>query len=169
MKLEQIEVTKLKPAKYNPRIIGKEEFAGLVESVKKYGQVENLIVNKDMTLISGHQRLNAMIHLGFKTADCYMVDLNKTEEKKLNLLMNSKAIQGSWDELKLAETLETLKTELDYKDLKLDKLEELDLSSFNPEENVAEADRLDMKKEFECPSCGFRGTPKEFTDGIKEN
>lgn len=56
MKLETINLDKLNPAEYNPRTITDDEFNGLVESLKTFGQQENLIVNKDMTIISGHQR-----------------------------------------------------------------------------------------------------------------
>ena len=64
MKLETIKLSELNPAEYNPRTITAEEFEGLKESLKTFGQQENLIVNKDMTIISGHQRYEAMKALG---------------------------------------------------------------------------------------------------------
>jgi len=82
MKLKIIEIEKIKPANYNPRIISKDEFAGLIKSLITFGQQENLIVNKDMTLISGHQRLEAMKTLNFKDAVCNVVNLDKKQEKK---------------------------------------------------------------------------------------
>lgn len=128
MKLETIKLSELNPAEYNPRTITKEEFNGLVESLKTFGQQENLIVNKDMTVISGHQRLEAMKSLGWTEAVCNMVDLDKHQEKKLNVIMNSTAISGKYDELKLAEILEELKLDDDYESLRLHKLDPLDLS-----------------------------------------
>ena len=128
MKLETIELSKLNPAEYNPRTITKEEFEGLKESLKTFGQQENLIVNKDNTIISGHQRFEAMKALGWTEAVCNMVDLDKHAEKKLNVIMNSTAISGKYDDLKLSEILEELKLDDDYESLRLDKLEPLDLS-----------------------------------------
>ena len=137
MKLETIQLSKLNPAEYNPRQITKEEFEGLKESLKTFGQQENLIVNKDMTIISGHQRYEAMKKLGWTEAVCNMVDLDKHQEKKLNVIMNSTAISGKYDDLKLSEILEELKLDDDYESLRLDKLEPLDLSDVEVEEDEA--------------------------------
>lgn len=137
MKLETLKLSELNPAKYNPRTITKEEFEGLKESLNTFGQQENLIVNKDMTVISGHQRLEAMKALGWTEAVCNMVDLDKHQEKKLNVIMNSTAISGKYDDLKLSEILEELKLDDDYESLRLDKLEPLDLSDVEVEEDEA--------------------------------
>ena len=137
MNIETIQLTNINPAEYNPRIITKDEFEGLKTSLQTFGQQENLIVNKDMTLISGHQRLQAMLALGWTDAVCNVVDLDKHEEKKLNVLMNSQAISGQWDDLKLAEILEELKLDDNYESLRLNKLEPLDLSLDGIEEDDA--------------------------------
>ena len=135
MNIETIQLTNINPAEYNPRIITKDEFEGLKTSLQTFGQQENLIVNKDMTLISGHQRLQAMLALGWTDAVCNVVDLDKHEEKKLNVLMNSQAISGQWDDLKLAEILEELKLDDNYESLRLNALEPLDLSPTEVEED----------------------------------
>ena len=137
MNITTIPISKLNPAEYNPRVITKDEFSGLKTSLKTFGQQENLIVNKDMTLISGHQRLEAMKALGWEEAVCNVVDLDKHEEKKLNVLMNSQAISGQWDDLKLAEILEELKLDDNYEALRLNELEPLDLSPTEVEEDEA--------------------------------
>ncbi len=135
MNITTIPLTNINPAEYNPRSITKDEFAGLKESLSTFGQQENLIVNKDMTLISGHQRLQAMLSLGWTEAICNVVDLDKHEEKKLNVLMNSQAISGQWDDLKLSEILEELKLDDNYESLRLNALEPLDLSPTEVEED----------------------------------
>jgi len=137
MKLETLQLNKLNPAKYNPRTITKDEFEGLKTSLKTFGQQENLIVNKDMTIISGHQRYNAMNALGWTEAVCNLVDLDKHAEKKLNVIMNSTAISGKYDDLKLSEILEELKLDDDYESLRLNELEPLDLSPTEVEEDEA--------------------------------
>lgn len=164
MKLETLKLSELNPAEYNPRTITKEEFAGLIESLKTFGQQENLIVNKDMTIISGHQRYQAMKKLGWTEAVCNMVDLDKHAEKKLNVIMNSTAISGKYDDLKLSEILEELKLDDDYEALRLDKLEPLDLSDIEVEEDEAPEVSQDppvsklgeiyqLGKWVYCPTC----------------
>lgn len=137
MNLKTISLDKLNPAPYNPRFISAEEFKGLTKSLETFGQQENLIVNKDMTLISGHQRYEAMKKLGWTEATCNVVDLDKHQEKKLNVIMNSTAISGKYDDLKLSEILEELKLDDDYESLRLNVLEPLDLSPTEVEEDEA--------------------------------
>lgn len=127
MNIQEIELEKLVPAAYNPRKITDKEFKGLCESIKAFGQTENFIVNKDMTIISGHQRFSAMRYLGKKTAFCNVLDLDKNQEKKLNVVMNSPAISGKWDSDKLTEILIELKDEEDFGKLRLDELKTLDI------------------------------------------
>lgn len=137
MNITTIALSKLNPAEYNPRTITKDEFEGLKQSLTTFGQQENLIVNKDMTIISGHQRYQAMTALGWEEAVCNLVDLDKHQEKKLNVIMNSTAISGKYDDLKLAEILEELKLDEDYEALRLNVLEPLDLSPTEVEEDEA--------------------------------
>lgn len=158
MNLKQIKLDDINPALYNPRVITDVEFDGLVKSLNIFGQQENLIVNKDMTLVSGHQRLEAMKFLGWTEATCNMVDLTKTQEKKLNVTMNNKAIEGKWDDLKLAEILEDLKLEDDYEPLRLNKLEPLDLSD----------NKAKKRKLMTCPECQFEGEETDFKHKYEE-
>ena len=81
-----------------------------------------LVINKDMTVIGGHQRLKVLIELGYTEIECIVVDLDKTSEKALNIALNK--IQGDWDEEKLESLLKELKTE-NF---------DLDLTGFNSEE-----------------------------------
>lgn len=128
MHIEQLQISQLKPATYNPRTISKDEFKGLKASLKKYGLVEPIIVNKDYTIIGGHMRVKAWTELGNTTAPCYVLDLDKHNEKKLNVLLNSQQISGQYDDLKLEEILQDLKLDEDYHELRLNKLATLDLS-----------------------------------------
>lgn len=134
MDIRALKLKDLNPAEYNPRTITKDEFDGLKKSLETFGQQENLIVNKDNTIISGHQRFEAMKALGWTEAFCNVVDLDKKQEKKLNVIMNSSAITGTFDDLKLSEILEELKFDEDYTPLRLDVLEPLDLSNIDPED-----------------------------------
>jgi len=137
--LREIPVAELKPAKYNPRTIDDPSFEALLASIRDFGQRENLIVNKDMTVISGHMRLKAMVQLGHTHAMCDVLDLDKKQEKKLNLIMNNPNMQGQFDTLKVDQILAELSVSED--DLALYRLPELgtlDLSD-NPPDPEAEA------------------------------
>ena len=105
-----ISIDKLKPAKYNPRVElqpGDEEYEKIKNSIEKFGYAESIVVNKDLTVISGHQRLNVLKNLGYKEIEVAQVNLSKKEEKALNVALNK--ITGQWDEAKLADLFADLK------------------------------------------------------------
>jgi hypothetical protein len=129
-----LKVSDLKFADYNPRTITKDAYRGLTKSIKKYGLNMPILVNSDNTIISGHQRVRVCKDLGVEEVKCYVYDLERLDEEELNILMNSSAISGEFEEIQLAEMLENQKDREDYKELQLDKLEPLDLSEENTEE-----------------------------------
>lgn len=110
MNIQIIKIDKLIPATYNPRKDlkpGDPEYIKIKNSIENFGYVSPLIINKDMTVIGGHQRLKVLKELGFTELECIVVDLDKTKEKALNIALNK--IQGDWDEEKLEALLQELK------------------------------------------------------------
>lgn len=72
MKIQKINIQKLKPAIYNPRKNLKpedEEYQKIKNSILEYGCVMPLVVNKDMTIIGGHQRLKVLKNVGFQVRE----------------------------------------------------------------------------------------------------
>lgn len=109
---ERRRIDTLKPAEYNPRKRlqpGDSEYEALKRSIETFGYVDPIIVNKDGTVIGGHQRLFVLSDLGYLEADVAVVDLNKQDEKALNIALNK--ISGEWDEEKLAAIFSELKLE----------------------------------------------------------
>lgn len=115
MNIQKINIEKLKAAEYNPRKDLKpedEEYQKIKRSILEFGYVAPIIVNADMTVIGGHQRLKVLKELGYEEVECNVVDLDKTKEKALNIALNK--ITGEWDNSKLEELLAELKeTDID--------------------------------------------------------
>lgn len=110
MNIQIIDIQKLKPAEYNPRKDLKpedEEYQKIKKSLVEFGYVAPIIVNNDMTVIGGHQRLKVLQELGYTEIECNVVDLDKNKEKALNIALNK--ITGDWDNGKLEELLAELK------------------------------------------------------------
>ena len=110
--MKKIPVGDLKPAEYNPRKKlkkGDKEYERIENSIKEFGFADPLVVNKDMTVIGGHQRLTVATALGYTEVPCMVVDVDKTREKALNIALNK--ITGAWDEQLLADLLMDLKEE----------------------------------------------------------
>lgn len=66
--LKMLPVTVLRPAEYNPRKKlkkGDKEYEKIKASIEEFGLADPLVVNADMTIIGGHQRLTVAIDLGY--------------------------------------------------------------------------------------------------------
>ena len=102
--LKMLPVSVLKPAAYNPRKKlkkGDKEYKKIENSIREFGFADPLVVNADMTIIGGHQRLTVAIDLGYTEVPCAVVDVDKTREKALNIALNK--ITGAWDDQMLAD------------------------------------------------------------------
>ncbi len=115
MNIQKINILKLKPSEYNPRKDLQpedEEYIKIKNSILEFGYVAPVIINADMTVIGGHQRLKVLKELGYEEIQCIVVDLDKNKEKALNLALNK--ISGEWDNDKLEAILAELKeTDID--------------------------------------------------------
>ena len=112
--LKVLPVSVLRPAEYNPRKKlkkGDKEYEKIKNSIEEFGFADPLVVNADMTIIGGHQRLTVAMDLGYSEVPCAVVDVDKVREKALNIALNK--ITGAWDEQMLADLLTDLK-EADY-------------------------------------------------------
>tara|TARA_B100001250_G_C19794106_1_gene787963 strand:- start:64 stop:555 length:492 start_codon:yes stop_codon:yes gene_type:complete len=127
MKIESKLVKNLNPASYNPRQISSKQYKDLKESIKKFGLVDPIIVNKDNTVIGGHQRLKVCKELKYIEIDCVMLDLSKEEERELNIRLNKNTGDFDMDILANEFDIEEL-TDWGFKhidlDVNIDKIEE---------------------------------------------
>jgi ParB-like chromosome segregation protein Spo0J len=105
--ITKMQVSKLKPAPYNPRKISPQEMNKLKRSIEEYGVVENLVFNKRTGfVVGGNQRLKAIKALKIKEVPVIVVDLDEQREKALNLALNK--ISGEWDNDALKLVLQDL-------------------------------------------------------------
>lgn len=96
MKIEQVKISELKPAQYNPRQLKKSQFEALRESLDKFGFVDPVVVNKkNNVIVGGHQRVKVWQDLGNEMVPVFWVDLDEAEERRLNVTLN--AVTGEWD------------------------------------------------------------------------
>lgn len=147
MQIEQIAINKLKLAKYNPRKITDTAMNGLIKSIQIFGIPQPIIVNKDMTVIGGHQRVKACGELGYEQVPCIVLDVDKQKEKAMNISLNNKHIEGEFTDV-LQELLKDLKLDFpSYEDLQLDKLENIVGDINNGDEN-SEWAKMDNVEDF---------------------
>ena len=112
--VREINISELKIAQYNPRIKlepGMPEWEKLKDSIERFGNVEPIVWNeKTGNVVGGHQRLAVLRSMGYKNISCSVVNLDKNEEKLLNIALNK--IRGQWDYEKLEDILKNFDYEV---------------------------------------------------------
>jgi len=161
MEVINIKIEKLNPAKYNPRLDLQpedKEYQDIKKSIVEFGLVEPLVINKDMTVIGGHQRLKVLKDFNYSTIPCIIVDLDKQKEKMLNIALNK--ISGDWDRGRLKDILEELDTgefDISLTGFNEQEIEGL-MTEFHVEDEEINEKEVDenMETENECPKCGYK-------------
>jgi hypothetical protein len=158
--METVNINKLKGMKYNPREISNFDKENLKRSIKEFGNVRPIVVNKDYTIIGGHQTINALKELGWKEVDVIRLDLTEEKAKLLNLALNR--ISGEFNQELLDKFIEdidnlslsgfseaeinNLKNSYDYGDLSKD-IKDLELEHLETIEWTA---KFKNEKEFKA-------------------
>lgn len=102
-----VALKELNPAVYNPRKWSKKATDDLTESIKRFGLIDPIIVNKARgnTVVGGHFRLHVAKKLGYTEVPCVFVSIeDEQKEKELNLRLNKNSGDWDWSLLKDWET-----------------------------------------------------------------
>ncbi len=157
MNIKKIKIEELIPATYNPRKdleAGDEEYEKIKKSIEHFGYIDPIIVNSDMTVIGGHQRLKVLKELEYKEVECVLVDLSKDEEKALNIALNK--ISGEWDEEKLSDLLKDINA-VGIAELTGFGLDELEKYLYGDSEKEVIEDNFDLEEAIQEDSTTKRG------------
>ena len=121
----------------------------------EFGYVDPVIVNQDMTVIGGHQRITVLKTLGYTEIDCVVIDIDKTREKALNVALNK--VTGEWNQELLADLIKDLQS-LDY-DVSFTGFEppEIDQLFNDVHSKEIKEDDFDVEKELAEPALTKRG------------
>ena len=114
MNIVQRKVSELVPYSKNAKKHDKTQIANVAESIKQYGFVQPLVIDKDSVIVIGHCRALAAKKLGMETVPCVCVDDLTPEQVNALRLVDNKSNESDWD-----------------MDLLADELPELDLSAFD--------------------------------------
>ena len=149
-KIQTIPLKNLKDNPKNPREITKKQLKHLEDLIKDFGLIDKPIVNLDMTIIGGHQRIRILKKKKIKEVDCWIPDIQLEPAQIDRLCVGLNLNQGHWDWDCLAnefEPLDLLNWGFTEEQLIGSCKEAEDLLSDSPDENS-------NKKKKACPNCG---------------
>lgn len=138
-----VEVDKLKEYPNNPRR-NEKAVKPVANSLKKFGFLNPIIVNRDMVILAGHTRLKAAKEDGLKTVPVIVVDdMTEAQEKAFRLADNRVAELSTWDDEKLKKEMAAV----DADDWSEFGVSDRELKKYEPDSD-----------ELVCPKCGCRFT-----------
>ena len=148
--MELVSIDKLIPYINNARTHSADQINKLRSSLRAFGFINPVIVDRELNVIAGHGRIAAAKEEGIKEVPCVYVDyLNDAQKKAYILADNRMAMDAGWDEELLRVEIEALKGE-DF-DVSLTGFDEAELADLFKDENDtgAEDDDYDLSAALE--------------------
>lgn len=165
MEIIKVPLEDVKERQGNPNKMDKKHMEALKSSIQRFGDLQPILLDKDNTLIDGHQRRQAYKELGRREIPAIRLDLSEEADKKLlSLIMNS--VKGSNDEELLTLELKSLIESYGMEDLtdSIASSEQDILNLINKGEKENDLSGLEKKdaeevnqlysQECTCPACG---------------
>ena len=146
-------LSEIKPYKKNAKKHDETQIKNVMQSIKEFGVVQPIVVDRNNTIIIGHCRYEAMKRLGYDELQedwVKVVDLSEEEAEKLRLLDN-KLNESEWD----LDLLKDLVPSIDFSDFEIDfklpeEVEDINLDDFFEDAPPKEKE----PKKIQCPHCG---------------
>ena len=145
-----VSVDKLVPYQNNARTHSPEQINKLRSSLREFGFINPIIIDKDYGIIAGHGRLLAAKEEGMTEVPCVFADhLTEAQKKAYIIADNRMALDAGWDEELLRVEIEALQA--DAFNLALTGFDEKELSKLFDDGNETEDDGFNVEEELKRP------------------
>lgn len=108
MNVIQKKLSEIVPYVKNAKKHDKTQITNVAESIKQYGFVQPVVIDKDGVIVIGHCRAEAAKKLGMDKVPCVCVDDLTPEQVNALRLVDNKSNESEWDMDFLAEELPEL-------------------------------------------------------------
>jgi len=155
--MKLVSISKLVPYVNNARTHSPEQINKLRSSLREFGFINPVIIDKDYGIIAGHGRVIAAKEEGIDEVPCVFVDyLTEAQKKAYILADNRMAMDAGWDEELLKLEIESLRAEdFDVSFTGFDEKELADL--FKDKETEVKDDDYDLTAALEKASFVEKG------------
>ena len=145
-----VDTDKLIPYVNNARTHSTEQINKLRASLREFGFINPVIIDKDLNVIAGHGRIAAAKAEGIKKVPCVFVDhLTDAQKKAYILADNRMAMDAGWDEELLRVEIEALQAE-DF-DVFLTGFDDDEISKLFDDGTKVKEDEFDVDSDLEKP------------------
>ena len=152
----KMKIADLIPYAGNPR---KNDHAveTVAAAIKEFGFRVPILIKSDGSIIDGHLRLKAALHLGMDDVPCLLADdMTDEQVRAFRISVNKVAELATWDEDLLAAELEKLQElNVDLQITGFDKMALDKIMDFNLDNVEGSAGGGDLHLTT-CPKCGFQ-------------
>ncbi len=154
---ELVDINKLVPYVNNARTHSSEQIMKIRSSMREFGFVNPIIIDKDFNILAGHGRWEAAKAEGLTEVPCVLVDhLSEAQKKAYILADNRMALDAGWDDDLLKIELEGLE-DLGF-DLSLTGFSDDDIADlFAVDPGEAKEDDFDIDEELAKPCMSKNG------------
>lgn len=158
-KFERVLIKRLKPYKNNAKEHSKRQIDAIKKSIKKFGFINPILIDRDYNVIAGHGRITAAKSLRLKKVPCVFVEGLTDEQRRAYILADNKLAElSTWDEDLLKVEIEKL-PEIDMSDFGFD-IDDLD---FNLQDVTADQNENIEEDDEDEDEDGYYGDAREST------
>lgn len=149
--MQLVAVSKLVPYVNNARTHNPQQITKLRSSMREFGFINPVIIDREYNVIAGHGRILAAKEEGIEEVPCVFVDYLTPAQKKAYILADNRmAMDAGWDEELLHVEIEALQAE--SFDVGLTGFDEKDIAElFAGEDGDAQDDDFDVDEELQKP------------------
>lgn len=155
--MQLVKVSKLVPYVNNARTHNAQQITKLRSSLREFGFINPVIIDREYNVIAGHGRILAAKEEGIEEVPCVFVDYLTPAQKKAYILADNRmAMDAGWDEDLLRVEIEALQAE--SFDVGLTGFDEKDIAElFAGEDGDAQDDDFDVDEELQKPPVSKSG------------
>lgn len=155
--MQLVAVSKLVPYVNNARTHNAQQITKLRSSLREFGFINPVIIDREYNVIAGHGRILAAKEEGIEEVPCVFVDYLTPAQKKAYILADNRmAMDAGWDEELLRVEIEALQAE--SFDVGLTGFDEKDIAElFAGEDDDAQDDDFDVDEELQKPPVSKSG------------
>ena len=154
--MKLVPIGKLVPYVNNARTHSPEQINKLRSSLREFGFINPVIIDRDFGVIAGHGRILAAKEEGITEVPCVFADhLTEAQKKAYIIADNRMAMDAGWDEELLRVEIEALQAEAF--DLSLTGFDEKELSDLFKDDADVQEDNFDVDAELEKPTFSKTG------------